>query len=241
MSSLAPMRARAIQPVRLRLARTLRGFSQRELADKLDLSAATISQYESGSVAPSLETLNRLAVVTGVTPDFFAKPWRETEAGAPFVRSLRSTPQREVERARSYARLLLEAVGVFERYVQLPAADLQIRMTIDADADADLIEQAALRVRAAWKIPPGPLPHVVRTLERAGVVVSAVGVFDERVDAFSMRSPTRPVVVLCSKAGAAARRRFDAATSSATSYSMLIPTAALACRRDRRTASPPRC
>lgn len=211
MTKLAPMRARAIQPARLRLARTLRGLTQRELADKVGVSAATISQFESGSVAPSEQTLQQMAVTVGVSPDFFSHPWRETEAGAPFFRSLRSTPQRELERARSYARLLLEIVEVFERAVELPEPRLDVGMRLDDDASLHLVEQAALRARAAWAVPPGPLPHVIRTLENAGVVVSAVGSFDERVDAFSMRGPRRPVVVLCSKAGAAARRRFDAA------------------------------
>jgi len=205
------MKARAIQPTRVRLARTLRGLTQRQLAEKIGASPATISQFESGSVAPSTQTLQQLAVIAGVTPDFFWRPWRETEVGAPFFRSLRSTPQRELERARSYARLLLEIVDVFERYVELPGPQLHVGMVIDDDADEDLVEEAALRARAAWGIPPGPIPHVVRMLEHAGIVVSAVGAFDERVDAFTMRGPTRPVVVLCSKAGAAARRRFDAA------------------------------
>jgi len=205
------MRARAIQPTRLRLARTMRGLTQRQLAGKIKASAATISQFESGSVSPSAQTLQQLAIVTGVTPDFFWRPWRETEAGAPFFRSLRSTPQRELERARSYARLMLEIVDVFERHVRLPPARLQIGMAIDDDADDALVEQAALRVRVAWQVPPGPIPHVVRMLEHAGIVVAAVGAFDERVDAFCMRGPTRPVVVLCSNAGVAARRRFDAA------------------------------
>jgi hypothetical protein len=40
-------------------------------------------------------------------------------------------------------------------------------------------------------------------LEHAGVVVSAVGAFDERVDAFTMRGPTRPMAVLCFKVSVA--------------------------------------
>jgi len=186
-------------------------MTQRELAQKLTVDPATISQFESGSLAPAASTLQQIAVVTGVTPEFFARPWRETQVGAPFFRSLRSTPQRELERARSYARVLLEIVDHFERYLALPVPALQMGLAIEDDARPDLIEQAALRARVAWNVPPGPIPHVIRMLEHAGVVVSAVGAFDDRVDAFSMRGHTRPVIVLCSKAGAAARRRFDAA------------------------------
>ena len=51
---------------------------------------------------------------------------------------------------------------------------------------------------------------MVRLLEAGGVITAAVGTFG-RVDAFSLRTSTRPVVVLCADRGAAARRRFDAA------------------------------
>jgi len=42
-------------------------------------------------------------------------------------------------------------------------------------------------------------------------LVTAVGSWDPRLDAFSVRTRNRPVVVLCSEEGNAARRRFDAA------------------------------
>lgn len=211
MTTLAPMKARALQPARIRLARTLRGLTQKELAEKLGVSAATISQYEGGASAPQAAALERLGVALGVTSEFFTRPWRETEATAPFFRSLRSTPQTERDRARSYARLLAEIVMLIDQYVELPDAQFDVALRLDDDAPLDLVEDAASRVRHAWSVAPGPVPHVVRALERHGAIVMAVGSFDERLDAFSMRSANRPIVVLCSKRGAAARRRFDAA------------------------------
>lgn len=205
------MTTRALKPARLGLARTLRGFTQKELAEKLGESPVMISQYEGGVLTPSPAALERMGVALGVTSEFFMRAWRETETSAPFFRSLRSTPQLERDRARSYARLLAEIVGLIEQYVELPDPQFDIALRVDDDAPLELVEDAALRVRAAWGIPPGPVAHVVRALERHGAVVTAVGTFDERLDAFSMRSPDRPIVVLCSKRGAAARRRFDAA------------------------------
>src|SRR6185503_18587704 len=69
----------------------------------------------------------------------------------------------------------------------------------------------SIALRQAWDLPQGPIPNVVRLLEARGAVAIAVGVFDKRLDAFSLRGRTRPVVVLCSDQGSAARRRFDAA------------------------------
>jgi Zn-dependent peptidase ImmA (M78 family)/transcriptional regulator with XRE-family HTH domain len=189
----------------------MRGLQQTSLAEIVGVSPATISQYEAGSIVPSLDTLQRLSVALGVTSEFFERPWRETEVGAPFFRSLRSTPQRELERARSFARLILEVVEVLERDVVFPDPRFDVGLRIDDDASDELVEEAALGVRAAWTVPPGPVAHMVRLVEQHGGVISAVAAFDPRVDAFSMRGSRRPLMVLCSKAGAAARRRFDAA------------------------------
>lgn len=53
----------------LRLARELRGWSQRELADRAGLKQAQISRLESGKREPRLSTVRALADALGVDPD----------------------------------------------------------------------------------------------------------------------------------------------------------------------------
>jgi Zn-dependent peptidase ImmA (M78 family)/DNA-binding XRE family transcriptional regulator len=206
------MHTRAIQPARIRLARTLRGMRQNELADKIHVTAAAVSQYESGASTPAPETLERLAVVLGCAPDFFARPWRPAATTPPFFRSRRNTPQRERDRAEAFAVALAEVTAMIERWVELPdPSRLDVRMPIEDHAGIETVERAAAELRAAWRVPSGPIPNVVRMLEARGAIVAAVGSFDRRLDAFSIRTRSRPVVVLCSDGGSAARRRFDGA------------------------------
>ncbi|MEO8689320.1 MAG: XRE family transcriptional regulator [Solirubrobacteraceae bacterium] len=205
------MPTRVVQPARLRLARMLRGLRQNALAVQIGVTPAAISQYEAGSSIPSAETIERLAVRLGCSPEFFARPWRQLVVGEPFFRSRRSTPQHERDRAEAYAVALAEIATIIEGHIELPASRFDAHLALADDAPMEHVERAASELRAAWRVPPGPIPNVVRMLEARGAIVAAVGAFDSRLDAFSVRTRSRPVVVLCSDGGNAARRRFDAA------------------------------
>jgi Zn-dependent peptidase ImmA (M78 family) len=120
--------------------------------------------------------------------------------------------QCERDRAEVYALALAEVFSLIEQEVELPVPDFPSPLGLGPEAEREELESAALRLRATWSVPPGPVANVVRLLEAHGTVVAAVGVFDDGMDAFSLwPSALRPVVVLCSDKGAAARRRFDAA------------------------------
>lgn len=53
-------------PVRLRQIREQRGWTQTQLADKLDISKALLNNYETGRHTPQFKKLPRLAQVLGV-------------------------------------------------------------------------------------------------------------------------------------------------------------------------------
>ena len=59
---------------KLRTLRRQAGLSQRDLAQKLDLSHQQIHKYECGSNALPLERLRSLAEALGVTPNAFVFP-----------------------------------------------------------------------------------------------------------------------------------------------------------------------
>lgn len=175
------------------------------------MSAAAISQLEGGDLAATPETIDRLSLVLGCSPSFFSRPWRPQAIGEPFFRSRRSTPQGERDRAFAYAVALAEIVEIIETYVEMPRSQLDVCFTVVEGTKRTELEDSAQALRSAWELPAGPIPHVVRLLETKGAVAAAVGAFDPKLDAFSVRTRSRPVVVLCSDNGNAARRRFDAA------------------------------
>jgi Zn-dependent peptidase ImmA (M78 family)/DNA-binding XRE family transcriptional regulator len=226
--------ARPFQPGRLRLARSLRGIPQNKLAEAVAISPTAISQFESGSASPGPETLQRIAVSLGCLPSFFSRPMPDRFDREPFFRSRRSATKRERDRALAFACVMSEISTLLEARVALPELNLPDRLLgLSLSAHLEEIEEAAVELRSAWRIPEGPIANMVRLLEARGVIVSAVGEF-QRVDAFSMRTDHRPVVVLSSDGGSAARRRFDAAHELA--HLVLHPTPMEANEQQERQA-----
>jgi transcriptional regulator with XRE-family HTH domain len=55
---------------RLKAARAKKGFTQKELGDKISMTESTVSLYETGRREPSLETIRKIAFVLCVTSDY---------------------------------------------------------------------------------------------------------------------------------------------------------------------------
>jgi Zn-dependent peptidase ImmA (M78 family)/DNA-binding XRE family transcriptional regulator len=204
-ATLAPL----VDPNRLRLARELRKWTQAELSDRAGgaFTPAALSQLERGHTRPSPATLLAIATATDCPLRFFvARPGDQHREG--FFRSLQATPARERRRHLADARLLQEFVTAMEEYVDLPDLDLP---SFDGRVRESGVEKLADATRRAWRVESGPVPHVVRLLERHGVLVVRAASFTREVDAFSVKHPTRPIVVLGSEKGVTARSRFDAA------------------------------
>lgn len=199
---------------RLVQARELRGMTQSELAARISrpspegvtpLTRAAIAHYEGGLAAPSSAVLVQLQVALGVEPGFFARRTKGETLPASF-RSLRSAPAIERRRARQVAQLVQDVVDVLSAAVRLPQwQPLQ-------DLTAGMVpEEAAAITRNAWGVPPGPIPDVVRALERAGCVCAVTSCTAPEVDAFSVPFQPTPVVMLSAVKGKRDRSRFDAA------------------------------
>jgi Zn-dependent peptidase ImmA (M78 family)/transcriptional regulator with XRE-family HTH domain len=203
------MESSAFEPARLRVARELVGMSQGQLASQVGLSAAAISQFESGSARPSPETATALGVALEVPTKFFTQPLTGTHEG--FFRSLRRTAVSDRRRARAVAHVAHDLALAATKVGRFPASDVP-RFEIDTlEATSAEIEQIAGEVRAYYQVPPGPVHSVVEILERHGVVVIRLPLGSADVDAFSLPFADHPVVVLGSDKNDRARSRFDAA------------------------------
>lgn len=202
------MTERRFEPVRLRLARELMGWSQSELARQVRVTAAALSQFESGAARPSPQTLESLARLLRVPKAFFELPVVDTHEG--FFRSLRRTAVADRRKARAIAFVAHDVasaapVGYLAKLSlpQIPAGSLE--------ASAEDVERIAAELRTTWKISAGPVDNVVHVLESHGIVVIRLPLDTADVDAFSLPFEDRPVVVLGTDKNDRARSRFDAA------------------------------
>jgi Zn-dependent peptidase ImmA (M78 family)/transcriptional regulator with XRE-family HTH domain len=213
-SAVAP----AFDPARLTQARVLAGLTKQALAMELDLSAAAVGQFEAGVTSPRRDHLSRLAEILCVPVAFFAvgRPHARLDASMAHFRSLRDTRVGQRAKAVAFVEQVWELLYALEKRVQLPTVDLPGYGDHPGDRShlADPVT-AARQLREQWHVQAGPMPHLVRTMEVHGIVVTLVPFAGEdtaRVDAFSTSRLPRPLVVLTpDRANDVYRHRFTAA------------------------------
>lgn len=211
--------AGAFDPARLTQARRLAGLSKRALADQLNLSPVAVGQWEAGTHSPRPDHLGRLAELLDVPPTFLAagRPYARLESSAAHFRSLRRTPAIQRAKATAFTEQVWELAYALEKRVQLPPVALPGFSAGEIGLDDVPSEPAAaardLRVR--WGLGTGCIPHLVRTMESHGLIITLVpfaGAATATVDAFSTSHLPRPIVVLTpDRANDVYRHRFTAA------------------------------
>lgn len=211
--------AAAFDPARLTQARRLAGLTKRGLAEELGVSAASVGQWEAGTTAPRPDHLVRLGDSLDVPLTFFAagRPYARLDVSSAHFRSLRRTPAVQRAKAIAFTEQVWELAHALEKRVQLPPVDLPgfsggevTHEGFPTDPTA-----AAQALRRHWGLGTGPIPHLVRTMESRGLIVTVVpfaGAATATVDAFSTSQLPRPVVVLTpDRADDVYRHRFTAA------------------------------
>jgi len=198
----------AFEPERLRLARELKEWSQADLATRLGITPAAVSQFETGVTRPGTDALDGMTSALGVPAPFFSLPVTETHDG--FFRSLRRTSVSHRRRARALAHIAHDLAvtagepGLWPVSVpQIPVAGLQ--------SPRGELEEAAGQVRQVFGLPRGPVGNAAEMLEKHGILVIRLPLDTADVDAFSLPFHDRPVVVLGTDKNDRARSRFDAA------------------------------
>lgn len=204
---------------RLRLAREWRSMTRAAVASEAAVTSAAVSQFEKGDARPAPQTLLRLAGSLDFPVQFFAvgnapSSRDPRSADGPgdcgYFRSLRSTGVAERRRALALAQMVRDLADRLGELVRLPPTDVP-RRPVPVDAGPDAPQACAAHVRAAWNMAPGPIPDIVSTLERHGIVCARYHVGTQSVDAFSVPFPERPVVVLGDDKAKRDRERFSAA------------------------------
>jgi Zn-dependent peptidase ImmA (M78 family)/DNA-binding XRE family transcriptional regulator len=206
------MTSGAFDPRRLTLARWANELTKTELADRVGVSAASITQYEAGNTLPGPAVRSSLALACGVPVAYLGRsPGRRRPdfSSRSFFRSLRSTSQRERDRADALAEHVVDIVDALNDHVELPPADLP-SLPVQQGTRGE-IEEIAELTRHEWGVPDGPIANVTRLLELRGVIVARLCSGGRKLDAFSRWFGDRPVIILWSDKTDKARSRFDAA------------------------------
>lgn len=191
-------------PTRLQLARKRHGLTIAALASRTGLSTKSLSSYENGHSAPTMETVATLASSLELSPTFFAgADLDEVPVGAVSFRALSKMTARQRDRGLAAGRVAILINDWIEARFRLPAPEIP---TLTGRRP----EVAAHELRARWGLGDRPIRNMVHLLEARGVRMYSLTHDNNNLDAFCTTWRGRPFVFLnTSKSGE--RGRFDAA------------------------------
>jgi Zn-dependent peptidase ImmA (M78 family)/DNA-binding XRE family transcriptional regulator len=186
-------------------ARRRRGLTKKTLADRVGLSARSITAYEAGAQEPSPETLVQLARTLEFPVSFFSGDDVEefTDESASF-RSLSRMTAGQREAALAGGALAVRLGSWIEEKFSLPDPD------IPDFHEATDPEAAAASVRMLWGLGERPISNLVHLVESRGVRVFSLVEDCKEVDAFSLWYRGTPYILL-NTLKTAERSRFDTA------------------------------
>lgn len=209
-NNVVAIRRKLFQPSRLTTARRLAGLSKTDLASKLGVSHAAVSQFEAGANPPSEERLEQIAEVLGFPVHYFTQHGPVPAHDDAFFRRRRKTPAAERQRALAYTEIVAQLVYQLQELVDLPEHSIP-RAPVEPSAAREDVERIAEEARRSLGIEDGPAPRLARLLETRGCVVVRNADIGPSVDAFSRVVGDRSIIVLNTAKGDTMRTRFDLA------------------------------
>lgn len=204
---------------RLRTLRLLMGMSQAELAATAGVTQALVSYAEKGTKAVSEELLSAVVAATGTPLSFFDVDPDELPTDTLHFRKKATASAKEVKRVEATVR---EAYRVASRMITVTRVRRTALPCAEGEVSGDEVEQWALKTRDALGVGrDGPVLHVTRACERAGipvvplVLVDAEGHGEDIVVGHSgvscWKGPDDPYLISYFSASSGDRQRFTIA------------------------------
>lgn len=205
---------------RLKFARTYRGMSAQELADRIKVSRQSINQFENYSIdsdknsKPSMENIENIAQELKFPVEFFFQKERENiKIKNTYFRALLSSKKKEKQSQINKAVLITVIYDILQEYLEFP--DINIPVVQKENLSDKDISNAARELRDLWNIGNKPIKDIIFLMENNGLVVTALSTNTEEIDAFTqyikIENREYMCVVLENEKKSACRRQFSAA------------------------------
>ena len=198
---------------RLRLARTLKGYTLQEVGEAVSSSRQSIHQYEGEARTPPTDVVNALAEFLGVHVEFFymsiSGDVRQEQC---HFRKRKTTPVVVANRVLSYSTILEQLVGILHQSLELPENQFNlINSNKIPELSAPIIEKIAEGARTHWGLHrTAPIDNMIDVAENAGAIVTCFDGISDKVDALSVNRKY-PIIIRNKAKESTCRLRFDVA------------------------------
>jgi Zn-dependent peptidase ImmA (M78 family)/transcriptional regulator with XRE-family HTH domain len=196
-----------IKPEMVTLARRAKGFSQKDLADSINMSPAYVWKMETESRILPDEILNRLSSVLDCPSGFFFEDWTIYPVRAPHYRKRAALSAQTREMVEAIANIQRMHVHKLLRGIELKTNYLPMELD-DFDGSPQKIAQAT---RQHWRLPSGPVKNIMSIIEGAGIIVIKSDFGTRLLDGFTISDNFNPPVIYINKDLPGDRQRFTLA------------------------------
>lgn len=195
----------------LRMARHLRGFTQKKASEQLGVAQAVYSRMENDLVEIDDRSVDTAAAIFSLPRSFF--DLQDTIYGPPvsvhtMLRGNSDVTARDVDMITAelnlrliHIRRFLDQIE-FKPTLELPRLDVELYDSPIAIAET---------VRRHWQLSAGPIRNLTRVMERAGVMIGYSDFGGAGVSGVTFSAPGRPPLVLLNPSHPADRVRFTLA------------------------------
>jgi Zn-dependent peptidase ImmA (M78 family)/transcriptional regulator with XRE-family HTH domain len=153
------------------VARESRGCTQEDLADSAGVTQGLISKAEKGVATLSPDHVEAISKLLGYPPRLFyeAGPVREVGSACLYHRKRKTLPAKVLNQVD--ARMLIRNLNVIRLLDGLDIEGSRMFHTMDPDEYGGDPVEVARALRAAWRVPDGPIPNLTALVESAGGIV----------------------------------------------------------------------
>jgi Zn-dependent peptidase ImmA (M78 family)/transcriptional regulator with XRE-family HTH domain len=164
--------SRQLFPATLQAARLARGMSLTMLADASGISAPTLSRIENGTRPATEKEIDALAGAISIPAAAICRPLVSERLGlsAFYHRKFNRAGSRAVNKIEHQCLLDVVALRELIGLVGLTSPESLLTVHLD-ELNGGKVEEAANRVRLAWRVPRGPIRDLCATVENAGCLV----------------------------------------------------------------------
>lgn len=161
----------AVNSEMLMVARKSRGKTQQDVAGVLGVTQGRISKAENGTIPLDQREVEAVARFLGYPAVLFYEPDRVREVGSAclYHRKRKTLPAKVLDKIDST--MYIRNVNVRRLLDGLEVEGDRIFHTMDPDEYGGSPVEVARALRAAWRVPEGPIPNLTALIESAGGIV----------------------------------------------------------------------
>ena len=191
---------------KIKNARTLKGFSQQELADLVGVSKQMICKYEKGESIPTSTNLIKLGKALNVKMDYFFKPSR-IDLGVLNFRKRSNFSSKKQSSLEQLIKLNLENYLEIEDLLQI---DYSFSNLIEKEKinSVDDIERVVFKLRSEWEIGLDPIHNIIQLLEDKEIKVIELFDVDDNFDGLATFVNKKFPVIIINGKFSVERKRF---------------------------------